>query len=102
MSKINSNKSTDFEPLRTNRQSDVKQTKKNEILSAKDNPVVGSDKVIFSDRAAEAGKLLENLRDLPDVREAKVESLREQISAGQFNPSAETIADAILKDEEGE
>lgn len=106
MSKINTNKINDFEQLRASRQGDVKQAGA-KAESGGGRPVenknsVSEDKLQFSSRAAEAGKLLEQMKELPDVREEKVSDLRRQISAGEYAPSAEEIADAILKDENGD
>lgn len=99
MSKINSNKTNGFDQVRAARQSsDVKQTGKSETQSL-GNKNAGADKLEFSGRLAETGKFLEQLKDLPDVREEKIETLREQIASGEYNPSSESIADAILKDE---
>ena|SRR5437868_12504418 len=99
MNKINTNKINDFDPVRASRQSDVRQAGKDESQPVENKPAVSEDKLQFSNRAAEAGKFLEQLKDLPEVREDKVETLRERISSGEYNPSSEDIADAILKDE---
>jgi negative regulator of flagellin synthesis FlgM len=101
MSKINTNKTNDFEPIRTGRQTDVRQAGKNETGSVENKKIVSSnDKLQFSNRAEEAGKLLDQLKELPDIREEKVSALRQQILAGEYSPSSEDIAAAILKDEE--
>ena len=99
MSKVNTNKTSSFEPIRTARQSDVKQAGKSETQAIGNKTAISGDKLEFSNRIAETGKFLDQLKDLPDVREEKIESLRGQIASGDFNPSSETIADAILKDE---
>ena len=102
MSKVNNNKTNSFDPIRANRQSgDAKQTGKNEIQSAI-GKLNGGDKLEFSGRAADAGKLLEQLKNLPDARQEKIETLRGQIAAGEYDPTSETIADAILKDEQND
>ena len=99
MSKINTNKINNFAPIRTERQGDVKSAGKSQNGSIEGKNNVGEDKLQFSDRATETGKLLDNLKELPDIREEKVSALREKIAAGEYNPSSEEIADAILKDE---
>lgn len=99
MSKINTNKINDFDALRSVRQSDLKPAGKSESQALSGKTTFGTDKLEFSDRVAETGKFLDQLKDLPDVRAEKVESLRQQISAGTYQPTSETIADAILKDE---
>lgn len=99
MSKIHTNKINDFDPVRAIRNSDVKSAGKSETGAVESKSAAGEDKLQFSGRAAEAGKLLEQLKELPDVREEKVSALRDQISSGEYQPSNEDIADAIIKDE---
>ena len=99
MSKINTNKTNGFDPIQNIRQNDVKQTGKSEAQSL-GNKKIGEDKLEFSGRAAETGKFLDELKNLPDVRQEKVDSLREQIASGNYNPSSDEIAGAILKDEQ--
>src|SRR5688500_18808228 len=100
MSKITTTKTTDFEPLRTARQTEVSQTGTAKSGSVKNKSSAGEDKLQVSDRAAEAGKLRDQLKEMPDIRQAKVSELREQIEAGEYSPSGDEIAAAILKDEE--
>jgi flagellar biosynthesis anti-sigma factor FlgM len=52
-----------------------------------------------SERATEVRRLVERVLELPDVRQERVEALRARIASGDFNPSAEEIADAVIKDE---
>lgn len=99
MSKIQSSKIIDFEQIRATRQIDARQTGKAETLRAEDKQSIGGDKLQFSNRAAEVGKFLDQLKELPDVRTEKVNALREQISAGEYKPSGTKIADAILREE---
>lgn len=63
------------------------------------NKAVTADKLEFSDRAATVGKLVDKLSETPEMRVEKVEALRAKIAAGEYQPSGESIADAILKDE---
>jgi negative regulator of flagellin synthesis FlgM len=99
MSKINTNKIDNLDPIRATRSGDAKPAGKDKASSIESKNKVGEDKLEFSGRATEAGKLLDSLKELPDVREEKVNALREQIAAGEYNPTSEDIADAILKDE---
>lgn len=101
MSKININKTGDINALRTARQNDIRQVGKNTVQSADNKAVIGDDKLQLSNRAAEVGKLVDDVKELPDVRQGKVTELRGRIEAGEYNPSSEAIADAILKDESG-
>lgn len=98
MGKINIDKTNGFSPIRADRKNDVK---KSEVNSAplEITKAAGEDKLEFSDRASEVGKLVEQIKELPDIREAKVNRLREQIAAGEYNPSNDEIAAAIWKDE---
>jgi negative regulator of flagellin synthesis FlgM len=58
-----------------------------------------SDKIKVSERASSLGQLAARASELPDVRQDRVEALRERIQSGSYNPSATDIADAILRDE---
>jgi flagellar biosynthesis anti-sigma factor FlgM len=58
-----------------------------------------ADAVRVSDRGAAVGRLVEEVNALPDVRTERVEALKRQIMAGEYNPGAAEIAAAILKDE---
>jgi negative regulator of flagellin synthesis FlgM len=69
-------------------------------VPAKDLKVsLGKDKVELSGKSAEFGKLVDRLKQLPDVRQDRVNELKQKISSGNYGPSAEDIADAILNDE---
>jgi negative regulator of flagellin synthesis FlgM len=57
------------------------------------------DQVSVSERAADVGRLTARASELPDVRQEKVEQLRERIRSGSYNPSASDIAGAIFKEE---
>ena len=102
MGKININKSNEIGTIRTARQSDVTKTDKG--TQAGDSKIAaatssGDDKLQLSNQASGVGKLVDQLKELPDVRSERVEALREQITSGNYNPSSEDIADAILKKE---
>ena len=57
-----------------------------------------ADSVNLSERAAAIAELTTKVDQLPDVRAERVEQLRALVEAGNYNPSAEDIADAIIKD----
>lgn len=99
MGKINIDKISSYSQIRADRRSEIKKPEKESTQPVENKKAVDKDKLEFSGRASEVGKLIEQLKELPDVRQEKVNSLREQISAGSNNPSGEEIADAILKDE---
>lgn len=101
MGKINIDKINSYEPINAARQAGVKKSGKETGAAAiESKKAVNEDKLELSNRASEVGKFVEQLKELPDVREEKVSGLREQISSGSYQPSGEDIADAILKDEQ--
>jgi flagellar biosynthesis anti-sigma factor FlgM len=61
---------------------------------------LGSDTVSFSGKGAEVGKLVDQIRSLPDVRQDRVAELKAQVDGGEYDPSSDTIAAAIMKDEQ--
>jgi negative regulator of flagellin synthesis FlgM len=61
-------------------------------------PPPTTDSINVSERATEIHELTAKAEQLPDVREERVEKLRAQVQAGDYRPSAEEIADALLKD----
>ncbi|MBS1792355.1 MAG: flagellar biosynthesis anti-sigma factor FlgM [Acidobacteria bacterium] len=100
--KINIDKPNGFGPIRANGQSDVKKSSGDSAVPVdvtRVNKVTNGDKVEFSNRATEVGKFVKQVKNMPDVRQDKINQLRDQISSGNYNPSSEEIADAILKDE---
>jgi negative regulator of flagellin synthesis FlgM len=99
MSKININKGNDLEAIRAARQTDIYQVAKNSSQKVENKVAVSEDKLELSERAAEVGKLVDQVKQLPDVRTEKVNDLKVQISAGEYKPTSDEIAKAILKDE---
>lgn len=99
MNKINIDKVSDLDAIRAARQTDVYQVSKQNTQKAESTVPVAEDKVDFSSRAAEVGKLVDQVKQFPDVRQDLVSELRVQVSAGEYHPTNEEIATAILKDE---
>jgi flagellar biosynthesis anti-sigma factor FlgM len=97
--KINIDKASGFSPVRAAGQSDVKKAGGELAKPVETGKTGNEDKVELSNRATEVGKLVDQVKELPDGREEKISQLREQVSSGNYNPSSEDIADAILKDE---
>lgn len=97
--KINTDKTSDFETARTRGKSEVSRSIETSVQSNNKPAPASSDKIDVSNRAANVGKMVEKLNEMPDVRQEKVEALRQKIEAGEYKPSADAIADAILKDE---
>jgi flagellar biosynthesis anti-sigma factor FlgM len=57
------------------------------------------DQVSVSIRAGEAGRLVARAGEMGDVRQERVDSLRQAIQLDQYQVSSSTIADAIIRDE---
>ncbi len=62
-----------------------------------DSPANKTDSISVSDRALELSRLREELAQLSELRTDRVRELKEQISAGTYEVSAEQIADKILE-----
>lgn len=56
-----------------------------------------SDKVEISEEAREYQLAMRALKEVPEVRTEKVETIKQEIQSGQYKPNAEQIADQILK-----
>lgn len=100
MSNIKINKTNNPQEINALRQSGIKKSDKADSSAIENKSVANEDKIDFSKVAFETGKLVDQLQSLPDIRQEKVSALRQQISTGDFKPSDEDIADAILKDEQ--
>ena len=99
MAKINIDKAGSFDPIRAERQPDVKAGHDAPIRPASGETKVRGDQIKVSEKAAEFSTLVGKVKEMPDVRADRVEDLRAQLAAGSFRPSGDEIADAILKDE---
>lgn len=98
MGKININRLSGPDPIRAEFGRDVKGAANEAGLSIDKRTPVAEDKLDISSRASEVGRLVDQVKALPDVRGQRVEALREQVAAGTYNPSADEIAAAILDD----
>jgi flagellar biosynthesis anti-sigma factor FlgM len=63
------------------------------------NPAPPADQVYISSQAETVARLVARVRELPDIRRERVETLRAIATSGAYHPSAADIADAILGDE---
>ena len=98
MSKINANGINNYDSIGAAREADASRAGRNSSAAIENKSAVRSeDKIQLSGEAAKIGKLVETIKDLPDVRQEKVDALREKIEAGEYNPSSVDIADAMLK-----
>lgn len=96
MSKINFGNTSDASAIRAQ---ENKRTTSDKQTQTVKNERLNEDKLKLSDRAANVVKLVDKLKDAPDVRLERVEALRDKIAAGEYKPDARDIASAILKDE---
>lgn len=99
MGKINIDRLSGPEPIRAELQRDVKGTGADAGLNVAKRSPVSEDKLDISSRATEVGRLVDQLKALPDVRQERIDALRDQIAAGTYQPDSELIADAILQDD---
>ena len=100
MSKININKANEINAIRP---SDRNLQRSEETTAARNSEIKTSsskDQVSFSSSAAEIGKLVDQIKSLPDERKGLVHHFKSEISADQYKPSSGDIADAIISDEE--
>lgn len=61
-------------------------------------PNGGEDTVSISSAHQEVQSLTASLANVPEVRTDRVNSLRSQIQQGQYQPSSQKVADAIVQE----
>lgn len=102
MNKIDLNIAKHVEQASINRSQDAGRATQAEQPTPSQNGVAAatdSDKIKVSERASTVGRLSSRAAELPEVRQEKVEALRERIQSGSYNPPSRDIADAIFKEE---
>jgi flagellar biosynthesis anti-sigma factor FlgM len=99
MGKLNIDKANGFRPVRTERIADLKRAADPAFAPPENTREVNADRLDLSERASEVGRLVEKVKEMPDIRQEKVKALRERVLAGDYDPSSDEIAAAILKDE---
>ena len=100
MSNININKLKNFDAIGAAREAKVRKSGKSDSLAVEGKTVsTGDASLSFSSRVSSFGKLVDTLHEMPDVRQDRVDALREKIASGEYNPSGEEIADAIFRSE---
>jgi negative regulator of flagellin synthesis FlgM len=62
------------------------------------NQVPTEDKVDLSAQSKEMNKIHEVLNATPDVRTEKVEALKKQVEAGQYEVNSNSVAEKMLKE----
>lgn len=55
------------------------------------------DVVSISDQGRDFQMVMKALRDIPDIRQDKVEKLQKQIESGKYKVSGKDIADSVLR-----
>lgn len=99
MVKINSKNTHGSDAVQAAKNNRAEKADKKSISSGGKKASASEDKIEFSSRSAEVGKLVEQLKQFPDVRQDRVDSLKQKIESGEYNPASDEIANAILKDE---
>ncbi len=66
------------------------------VPSGGDNPGVDADRVELSVRGIQIQNLEALIQATPDVRDAKVEAVRNAVQAGTYNVKGEQIAEKII------
>ncbi|NNE97785.1 MAG: flagellar biosynthesis anti-sigma factor FlgM [Pyrinomonadaceae bacterium] len=96
MSKININKTNDIGATRPTDRNPVKDPK-NDAARVEKTADPTKDQISFSGRSAEVGKLVDQIKNLPDERKGLVHQFKTEILANQYKPSSTDIADAIIE-----
>lgn len=65
-------------------------------VKKKENVNLSPDKIEISNEAREYQVAMQAFKQLPDVREDKVNDIKEQIRNGSYRPSSEDIAKKLL------
>lgn len=99
MDKVNLNGVNSLDQLRSKNNVEKDRSANESRTKITNSPLNPSDEISVSDRGASIQQIVEKISDIPQVRQERVEALRQQIHQGNFNPSAKDIADAILRDE---
>ena len=99
MGKMNIHKINGSTQIPTERQNNVDTPANDPGQRIGNRTALNADRIDFSNRASEVTRLVDQVKQLPDIREAEVAAIREKIASGEFEPSGDTIAGAILNDE---
>jgi len=55
------------------------------------------DKIEISDEARDFQTAMKAFKELPEVRQSKIDELKSQVESGQYKPSAEAVVDKIME-----
>lgn len=81
------------------KQANAKQEKaaKREATSEETSTSSVSARVNLSEESKVAQKAAETIRNTPDVRQEKIQALKEKIEAGQYQVDSDKVADKLLR-----
>jgi len=79
-----------------NQLSETKRKRTSEELRASGSDKAKVDEIILSSRAAEIHKAEELSKKIPDIRQEKVDAIKEQIESKKYNVNEETVAESII------
>ena len=68
---------------------------KNKVAQTKS--AAPADRVNISGRSKEVADIMAQVNQLPDVREAKVQDIKQQVEAGTYKVDPQKVAESILK-----
>jgi len=71
---------------------------KGKEMKGKPEAVGAKDQVTVSERAKEIGRLQAEVNNIPDVRQQRIEEIKNAINAGTYNVKGEAVAGKILKE----
>lgn len=71
-------------------------TKQSSTPTKKINKTDKRDEVSLSENAKEFQNIYQKLKNVPDVREEKVDRIKEQLRTGTYNVNSEEVAEKIL------
>lgn len=97
MKQVNLNAVSTAQTCNTNRAENARQGRVNSTKPFSAEQRV--DQVEVSSAGKEISKLVERAKQLPEIREERVEQLRQLVQSGKYDVSSKQIADAILRDE---
>lgn len=55
------------------------------------------DKIEISEEARDFQTAMKAFKELPDVRQSKIDTVKSQVESGQYKPSAEAVVDKIMQ-----
>lgn len=99
MVKIKLNNSQGSDAVQAAKNSRAEKADSKAVSPQADKVSLGGDKIELSHKGAKVSRMVDQIKQMPDVRQDRVDELRQKITSGEYDPSSETIADAILKDE---